>query len=123
MAPRRYHRTGDRKISDEEILRLYVEEGMDGDSIGYLADCSGTTARDIVRRQGGVLRRRAGLPADYARKVSDEDVIRRYQAGETGRELAAEAGCSMVTIYRILSLAGVPRRPAHRSFRGIVRQL
>lgn len=107
---RRYHQTGDRKLSDAEILRLYVEEGLPGDEIGYLAQCSGTTVRDIVKRQGGTLRRRSGLPADYQRLVSDEEIIRRYQIGETGRELAAAARCSAITIYRILSLAGVPRR-------------
>lgn len=121
MTTRRYARV--RNISDAEILRLYVEEGLDSEIIAMRAGCCAGTVLKAVRDLGGAVRRRSGLPADYARKVSDEDVVRRYKAGETGRELAAEANCSTVTIYRILSLAGVPRRPAHKSFRGIVRKL
>lgn len=121
MATRRYATV--RNISDAEILRLYVEEGLDSETIAMRAGCSAGAVLKAVRDQGGTVRRRSGLPADYRRLVSDEDVIRRYKAGESGQELAAEAGCATGTIYAILSKAGVERRPAYRSFRGIVRKL
>jgi hypothetical protein len=47
-----------RLISDEEILRLYLEEELDGDTISYHAGCSSTTVLDIVRKLGGVVRGR-----------------------------------------------------------------
>ena len=47
-----------RPISDEEILRLYVEEKLDGDTISYRAGCSSTTVLDIVRKLDGVVRGR-----------------------------------------------------------------
>jgi hypothetical protein len=47
-----------RLISDEEILRLYVEEKLDGGTIGYRAGCSGRTVLEIVRSLGGVVRGR-----------------------------------------------------------------
>lgn len=48
-------------------------------------------------------------------RVTDKlraDVIRRYQAGETSREVAAETGASKATVLAILKEAGVPMRPS-----------
>ena len=41
-----------RLISDQGILRLYLEEELDGDTISYRAGCSSTTVLEIIRKLG-----------------------------------------------------------------------
>ena len=97
-----------RLLSDEEILRLYVEEELDGDTISYRAGCSGKTVLEIVRKLGGVVRERgevrsygAGLLSSYGeiQQVAQADLrpldIARmgHALEDMGRHgLATEAG-------------------------------
>jgi hypothetical protein len=89
---------------------LYVEERLDGESIGLEAGCSGTTVLDIVRAAGHPIRP-PGRGVPRPRLISDEDIARRYKAGEDGPRLAQAAGCTPGTIYRLLRLQGVYVRP------------
>lgn len=41
----------------------------------------------------------------------DSEIIRRYQAGETGKEIARSYGTSDATVYAVLRRNGVPARP------------
>lgn len=99
-----------RKLDDETIIRLYVEERMDGESIGIEAGCSGTTVLDIVRKAGHPIRP-PGRGVPRPRHISDGEIARRYRAGEDGPRLAQAAGCTPGTVYRILRTMGVDVRP------------
>ena len=99
-----------RTLDDAEIIRLYVEERLDGEGIGLLAGCSATTALDIVRKAGHPIRP-CGRGVPRPRLISDEDIARRYKAGEDGPRLAQAAGCTPGTIYRVLRSLGVHVRP------------
>jgi hypothetical protein len=50
-SPRSYSRghPTQRRLPDEEILRLYVEEKLDSSTIGIRAECTSTTVLEIVR--------------------------------------------------------------------------
>jgi hypothetical protein len=111
-----------RFLPDAEILRLYAG-GVDSETIGFRAGCSGGTVIKVVRRLGGAVRGRAGRPAGYQRSLSDAEIIARYRNGETGREVAEAAGCTPPTIYHILSRHGVPRRPAHSHGKAVVKRI
>jgi hypothetical protein len=99
-----------RLISDEEILRLYVEEELDSDTISYRAGCSGKTVLDIVRKLGGVVRERGGRSKCKTLKLTDGEIIQRYNDGASGLTLAMQAGCDHATIYRVLHSHGVRTR-------------
>ena len=73
-----------RLLSDEEILRLYVEEELDGDTIAYRAGCNGTTILAIVRKLGGVVRERGGRNERKTLKLTDAEIIQRYNDGARG---------------------------------------
>jgi len=99
-----------RLISDEEILRLYFEEELDGDTISYRAGCSSTTVLDIVRKLGGVVRGRGRGSERKTLKLTDAEIMQRYKDGASGLTLAKQAGCNHVTIYRVLHSQGVRTR-------------
>ena len=99
-----------RLLSDEEILRLYVEEELDGDTISYRAGCSGKTVLEIVRKLGGVVRERGGRNERKTLKLTDAEIIQRYNDGASGLTLAKQAGCDHATIYRVLHSHGVRMR-------------
>jgi len=91
-------------------LRLYVEEELDGDTISYRAGCSSTTVLDIVRKLGGVVRGRGRGSERKTLKLTDSEIIQRYNDGASGLTLAEQAGCNHVTIYRVLHSHGVGTR-------------
>jgi hypothetical protein len=104
-----------RLLSDEEILRLYVEEELDSDTIGYRAGCSSTTVLEIVRKLGGVVRERGGRNERKTLKLTDAEIIQRYNDGASGLTLAEQAGCDHATIYRVLHSHGVRTRAPSES--------
>lgn len=83
--------------------------GLDADSIGYRAGCSGSTVLAIVRASGGTVRPPGSNPGKPLRLTAAE-ICKRYQAGESGPILAAAAGCVASTIYRVLRAHGVTMR-------------
>ena len=96
-----------RLIPGEEILRLYVEERLDGDTIGYRAGCSNKTVLDIVRELGGVVRGRGAPGERKTLKRTDAEIIQRYKDGASSKTLGEQAGCDPGTIYRLLRRHGV----------------
>jgi hypothetical protein len=100
-----------RRIGDDEIVRLYVEAGLDADTVGFRAGCSGTTILKIIRASGHPVRR-AGRGAPRHRNISDEEIIERYRSGQSGPLIADAAGCTPGTIYHLLHRNGVTTRPA-----------
>lgn len=105
-----YGLSGSRRIDNAEIVRLYLG-GMDSDLVGLQAGCCGSTVLALVKRAGGVVRGRAGRPADVRRKLSDVEIVQGYRSGLSGVELSDRAECSKATIYSILKQGGVARRP------------
>src|SRR4051794_5037040 len=101
-----------RLISDEEILRLYVEEALDSDTISYRAGCSAKTVLGILRKLGGVVR---GRSERKTLKLTDAEIIQRYNDGASGLTLAEQVGCDHATIYRVLHSHGVRTRPPTES--------
>jgi hypothetical protein len=98
-----------RRLTNAEIIRLYVDELLDSDSIGFRAGCSGTTILNIVRAAGHPVRQ-AGRGAPRHRNISDEEIIARYRSGISGPAIADAAGCSASAIYHVLRRAGVQVR-------------
>jgi hypothetical protein len=100
-----------RKLSDVEIIERY-RQGLDAETVGIAAGCSGTTVLAIVRAAGETIRQR-GKGSTGKRKrlaLSDEEIIKRYQDGASAPEIAQVAGCTAEVIYRTLRNANVPRR-------------
>jgi DNA-binding CsgD family transcriptional regulator len=100
-----------RTLSDAEIVRLYVEEGLDSDTIGARAACSGTTVLDKVRNAGHPVRKPGGRRKTAILKLSEEQICALYRAGESAPAIADRAACATSTIYLILRRHQIPRRP------------
>jgi hypothetical protein len=98
-----------RQLSDDEIIKRYVEDGADAESIAFDARCSGTTILTIVRAAGHEIRK-SGRGAPRQRLISDADIIRRYRDGQSGPLIADAAGCTPGTIYHLLRRNGVELR-------------
>jgi CobQ-like glutamine amidotransferase family enzyme len=103
-------RPAERLISDEEMLRLYIEEELDSETISYRAGCSGKTVLEIIRKLGGVVRGRGGRNERKTLKLTDAEIVQRYNDGASGLTLAKQADCDHATIYRVLHRHGVRTR-------------
>lgn len=90
---------GRRSLTDEQVIHLYLS-GLDSDSIGYRANCSGTTVIAIVRAAGHEIRKKGGRR--HSLSVTDSEVIQRYRGGQTGPEIAQAIGCTSSSIYHLL---------------------
>jgi hypothetical protein len=108
-------RPSQRVIADQEILRLYVEEALDSDTIGYRAGCCGSTVLEIARKLGGVVRGRGERGKRRTLKLTDAEIIQRYRDGASGVTLAEQADCNPDAIYRVLRRHGVRTRSATAS--------
>jgi hypothetical protein len=95
-------------LTDEQIAEMYAS-GLDADSIGYRAGCSGSTVLAVVRAHGGTVRP-PGSSTGRPLALTAEELCKRYQAGESGPRLADAAGCTPSTIYRLLRHHGVVMR-------------
>jgi DNA-binding CsgD family transcriptional regulator len=98
-----------RELTDAEIVSLYVEQKLDSDSVGARARCSGTTVLNLVRAAGHPIRS-AGGRRKSTLPIPESKVIELYLAGQSGPQIAASAGCTPSSVYRVLRRAGVPIR-------------
>jgi hypothetical protein len=103
-----------RRMTDEEICRMYAE-CQDSGTVAYHAQCSSTTVLTIVRRNGGVIPKRGGRRRQL--DATDAEICRMYQSGQSGISIAHELGTHSVTIYEILKAHGVERREKWRHFK------
>jgi DNA-binding CsgD family transcriptional regulator len=99
---------GGRKLSDAEIIRLYVS-GRDADAIGFDAGCSSTTVLNLVRAAGETVRPSGGRRRSVL-AISRDQIVQMYRDGQSGPQIAAVAGCTPSTVYHTLRAAGVPLR-------------
>jgi hypothetical protein len=63
-----------------------------------------------VRALGGVVRGPGGRGDRGPLKLSDAEIIQRYNDGASGKALAKQAGCSHSTLYGLLHRHGVRTR-------------
>lgn len=96
-----------RRLPDDEIVRLYVE-GLDSDSIGARANCSGTVVLSLVRSAGYPVRKPGGRKRALA--LPEDEICRRYLSGQSGPVIARVALCTPSSVYNVLKKHGVPRR-------------
>lgn len=107
-----------RLLTDDEIATLYAS-GLDSDSIGYRAGCSGSTVLAICRAMGVPIRPPGAPPPRKRLPLTDEQIIARYKAGESGPRIAQACDVAVTTVYYTLRRHGVTIRPspAHRGHR------
>ncbi|MCZ4100694.1 helix-turn-helix domain-containing protein [Streptomyces sp. H39-C1] len=101
-------------------LRTRYEQGAT--LTGLVTQCgrSARTVRRLLQEAGTTLR--TPLQARHLRKVTAtaarQQLIAtlrsRYEAGQSVPALAADHGCSLTTIYRLLRTASTPMRPSQR---------
>jgi len=98
-----------RALTDEQIVSLYVDEMLDGDTIGAAARCSGSTVLNLVRAAGQQVRPSGGRRRSTL-SIPESEVARLYLDGQSGPQIAAIAGCTPSAVYHILRRNGVPIR-------------
>lgn len=99
-----------RLLDDAEIIRRYREIG-DSVRVSIEAGIDPTRVLAICRAAGVPINKPGGRRGRIRLKLTEEEIVRRYRAGESGPTLADAAGCSTRHIYDILDRLGVPRRP------------
>lgn len=97
-----------RRLTDEQAVELYVG-GMDAESVGFQAGCSGTTVLNLVRAAGVPVRSASGRRKSPL-GIPESEVIDLYLDGQSGPQIAAVAGCTPSAVYHVLRRAGVPIR-------------
>lgn len=111
-----YGRRG-RTLTDEQIVSRYLG-GASSLDVALEAGCTAETVRDLVLKAGHKMRKRGGQRPKKPRPISDEDIVSRYVAGESGVKLADLCACSTAMIYNVLARAGVRRRRCWEGARG-----
>jgi hypothetical protein len=118
------HPGGKRRFSDDdaaEFARAY-RAGESLEQIGQRHGASYVVIRRYLLREGARLRP-VGAPAFWTGE-RQEEAVRRYQAGEQLKDIAAAMGCGTGTLTAVLTELGAhkkkpyKRREAHHSWRG-----
>jgi uncharacterized protein (DUF433 family) len=96
---------------EAEVAALYLS-GITIEEIARRFDCSTKPVNDALAR-AGVKRHRDG-PRRRALAGCEDEIVRRYEAGETFDELATAFDAPRKTIARVLEDHGVAPRPPGR---------
>jgi predicted transcriptional regulator len=89
------------------LRHLYNASGL---SLRQIAALRGVTPQAVRGwlLEAGISCRRPGAPTpDW----TADDVIERYQAGQSALQIADVLGCSTASVYRTLQAVGIARRP------------
>lgn len=98
-----------RDISDDEIIRLYVDRGLSDAEIAEQLGCSASLVYARLARRG-VPRRDRG--ARHRRRPGDSELARLHgEGGSSLRDLARRYGVSAQAVQRWLIAGGIERRP------------
>jgi uncharacterized protein (DUF433 family) len=108
-----YIRGRRRRLSDEEIVALYVG-GLDSGTIAIQAGCDATTVLDLVRKAGGTVRPTGGRARIDRHRITDAEICRRYRDGQSGPMIADAAACNASSVYNILRRYNVPLRDSRQ---------
>lgn len=97
-----------RALTDQQIVNMYVG-GMDAESVGFKAGCSGSTVLNLVRAAGQTVRPSGGRRRSTL-SIPESEVVRLYLDGQSGPQIAVIAGCTPSAVYHILRRRNVPIR-------------
>lgn len=102
-----------------EAIRRYVDGLETSKAIAESMGVSSTRVRAVLD-EAGVLRPPGGRPGQ-GRRFSDADraeIVRRYQAGESGTDIAEDLGCTRTYVYQLLRRARIKGRPSNYAGKG-----
>lgn len=106
-------RPGGRKLTDAQIVELYTQV-RDSVVVGEAANCSGTTVLHIMHATGNshLVAKRGGGISKQPRpmRLTDAQIIERYRAGTSLRDVCEQAGGTHRRVSAILKAAKVPIR-------------
>lgn len=104
-------RVSKKRLTDdqEQVLVLAYASGKSLKQVGAVFDVDGGTARNVLLRHGVVLRPRITPSLTLEQ---EQEICRRYEAGESSRDLAAAFDVSVQTICNTLKRQDVQARPA-----------
>jgi biotin operon repressor/DNA-binding Lrp family transcriptional regulator len=98
-------------VATEDVVRLYLDEGMSADKVAHQLGCSRQTVINRLE-SAGVPRRSRGVKAPKRPDVTEEEVVRLYvNEGMTGVGIGTMLRCSPTTVSIHLKNAGVSIRP------------
>jgi hypothetical protein len=106
-----YTARGPRKLSDEQIITEYLE-CRDSDRTAIAAGCSAATVLRILHENNipvGLGRGKGGRRRTVLR-LSDDEIVARYQAGQSVGKILEVSGGSPDILYRLLRRHGVRLR-------------
>lgn len=98
-------------VSESLVRTIHRERGLPIPTLPAAVRCAKSAATLKARRAGGEAK---PAPAYAPRSCDAEAVLAAWRAGRTVKEIAAEQGCSIAPIYRVLSgrgaIKGVPKK-------------
>jgi transposase-like protein len=104
---------GNTPVSDPEIRRLYIDEGLHLKAIGKMVGLSGTGVQLRLKRMGIPRRPRGGVVGRFKLTESQmQQVVTLYDSGCSSREIERRFPISNVTVLDIVRRAGHQVRPA-----------
>jgi hypothetical protein len=98
-----------RILSDADIVELYLS-GLDAMSVGLRANCDANTVLKLVRKAGGLVRRRGGVKPRLPLKLSIPEILKLYDSGLAVQDVADQAGAGREAVRRLLIQNGVRLR-------------
>lgn len=102
-----------RRLTPEELYKLYVSEGKSTPQIAALVGCSPATIGLHLEQAGIPRRRRKGpLRANDGTLVAADWLRHQYtELGRSTKEIAEEIGCHNAYVSQLLRRAEIPTRP------------
>jgi transposase len=96
------------RATEDEILRLYLEEGLNRKETAARAFVSEASVTRVVYRRGKYMRPKAQHKISHA---EFEKLVKLYESGKSCRQIAKIVGSDFRTVHRRLRFAGVKMRP------------
>lgn len=92
--------------TDSDLRRLYSTQGL---SLRQIATRLSVTPQAVHGwlLDAGIARRRPGAPIPA---WTADDLVERYQSGQSALQIAHDRGCAPASVYRALQGAGIARR-------------
>lgn len=114
-SPQYAYRDIKRALTDEQIIAAY-QAGEDADAVAFRAHIHPATVRKILLDSGVALRppQRGRRSVHERPRIPEEEICRRYLAGESGPQLAKASGISQSRIYGVLTRHNIPRRDSRQ---------
>lgn len=94
---------------DDEILRLYVEEGLSPEGLAARFGLRPSTVHGILRHRGVSLRRLSSGAPPHLKERNDEIARLRAEEGLTLKEIGERFNLGKERVRQVLIRAGVPR--------------